>query len=336
VEYRTLGTTGVQVSSLALGTMVMGEWGNTDHDECVAMIHTALDAGINLVDTADMYAAGETEEIVGRALRGRRDDVVLATKFWNPMGDDINQRGASRRWIMQAVEASLRRLETDWIDLYQIHRPDQFTAMDEIVDALGDLVRQGKVRYLGTSTWPAELLVEAQWSAARRNTARFVCEQPPYSIFTRGIETAVLPTARRHGMGVIVWAPLNGGWLTGKYQRRQPAPEGSRGSVKADHFPVINDEKWDALEALGGVAADIGVSLTHLALAWVRAHPAITAAIIGPKRPEQLADLLAGAELTLDDATLDRIDAIVAPGTNLGDADAGWTTWELEAVNRRR
>ena len=324
----------MQVSSLALGTMMFGAWGNTDHGACVAMVHEALDAGINLVDTADMYAAGETEEIVGRALADRRDAVVLATKFWNPMGDGVNQRGASRRWIMQAVEASLRRLRTDWIDLYQVHRPDPHTDIEELMDALGDLVRQGKVRYVGTSTWPAELIVEAQWAATRRNGPRLSSEQPPYSILTRGIERSVLPTCRRHGMGVLVWAPLNGGWLTGKYQRSEAPPAGSRREYAGEHM-TTSDAKFDAVDALRGVASQAGLSLTHLSLAWVREHPVITAAIIGPKTSAQLTDLLAAADTRLDATTLDDIDAIVSPGTTLVDTDNGWTTWELEPYNRR-
>ena len=335
MEYRTLGRTGLQVSTLALGTMMFGAWGNTDHAECERTIHQALDAGINLVDTADMYADGETEEITGKALAGRRDEVVLATKFWNPMGPGVNQQGASRRWIMQAVEGSLRRLGTDWIDLYQVHRPDPHIVMAEFMDAMGDLVRQGKVRAIGTSTWPAELLVEAQWAADRGHGPKLASEQPPYSIFTRAIEIAVLPTARRHGMGVIAWSPLNGGWLTGKYRKGQPLPTGSRAEYSPDHFQV-NAAKYDAAEALLRVAADADISLTHLALAWVREHPAVTAAIIGPKTPAQLTDLLAGADVRLGADVLDAIDAIVAPGVNLAAADAGWTTWELDAACRRR
>ena len=335
MEHRTLGHTGIRVSSLALGTMMFGAWGNTDHAECERTIHQALDAGINLVDTADMYADGETEEITGKALVGRRDEVVLATKFWNPMGPGVNPRGASRGWITQAVEGSLRRLGTDWIDLYQVHRPDPHVDIAEFMGAMGDLVRQGKVRAIGTSTWPAEMLVEAQWAADRAHLPRLASEQPPYSIFTRGVETAVLPTARRHGIGVVVWAPLNGGWLTGKYRKGQALPIGSRGEYASDHFQV-NAAKYDAAEALLALASQAGMSLTHLALSWVREHPAVTAAIIGPKTPEQLTDLLAGDHVRLGQDVLDAIDAIVPPGTNLSDADAGWTTWELDAERRRR
>ena len=335
MRYRTLGTTGMQVSELSLGTMVLGAWGNTDHDDCVRIVHRALDAGINTVDTADVYADGETEEIVGRALQGRRDDVVLCTKFWNPMGPGPNRRGASRRWIVQALDASLRRLRTDWIDLYQVHRADPDVAMDELVGTLDDLVRQGKIRHAGTSTWPAELLVEGQWAADRRRAHRFASEQPPYSILARGAETAVLPTCRRHGLGVLVWAPLNGGWLTGKYRRDEAPPAGSRADYAGEHM-TTNEAKHAAVDALRAVAADAGLSLAHLALAWVLEHPAVTSAIIGPKSPAQLDELIDRPDTRLGTETLDRIDAVVAPGTDLAAADAGWTTWELDAARRRR
>ena len=330
-----MGGSGMAVSSLALGTMMFGAWGNTNHDECEAIIHQALDAGINLVDTADVYAAGETEEIVGRALARRRSEVVLATKFWNPMGDGPNQRGASRRWINQAVEGSLRRLGTDWIDIYQVHRPDRHVDLGELMDSLRDLVRQGKVRCLGTSTWPAELIVEAQWAAERSGGPRLHSEQPPYSILTRGIERAVLPTCLRNRMGALVWAPLNGGWLTGKYRRDEAAPPGSRGDYAADHM-IRSEAKFDAVEALARVAEGAGLTLTTMSLAWVLEHPGVTAAIIGPKTSAQLSDLLRAGTVRLDDDVLDAIDAIVAPGSTLVEADDGWTTWELDAARRRR
>jgi aryl-alcohol dehydrogenase-like predicted oxidoreductase len=335
VNYRLLGRTGLRVSDLGLGTMMFGAWGNQDHDECVTIIDRALDAGINLVDTADVYAFGETEEIVGRALKGKRDQVVLATKFWNGMGEGPNERGASRRWIMQAVEASLRRLDTDWIDLYQVHRPDFDVEMDELVDALSDLVHQGKIRYWGTSTWPSELIVEGQWAAQRRSAVRAVCEQPPYSIFARGVEAAALPTCRRHGIGVVVWSPLNGGWLTGKYRKGQPIPTNARGSTHPDHF-AMTDAKVDAVEQLVKVADELGVSMTHMALAWVREHPAVACALIGPKTLPQVDDLLAVGELRLPAWALDRIDEIVPPGTTFSDYDLGWEPWGLQVEERRR
>jgi len=290
---------------------------------------------VNIVDTADVYAAGETEEIVGRALQGRRDDVVLCTKFWNPMGDGPNQRGASRRWIVQALDASLRRLRTDWIDVYQVHRPDPDVGMDELVGTLDDLVRQGKIRHAGTSTWPAELLVEGQWAAERRRAHRFATEQPPYSILARGAENAVLPTCRRHDVGVLCWAPLNGGWLTGKYRRDSAPPAGSRADYAGEHM-TSNDAKHAAVEALRSVAADAGLTLAHLALAWVLAHPAVTTAIIGPKTPPQLAELVSLGDVRLGADVLDRIDAIVAPGTTLAAYDDGWENWNLQPDARRR
>jgi aryl-alcohol dehydrogenase-like predicted oxidoreductase len=341
MEYRTLGRTGMTVSTQCLGAMMFGAWGNRDHDECVGMVHTALESGVNFVDTADVYSTGESEEIVGQALRGRRDDVVLATKVHAPMSEDPNQRGNSRRWIVREVENSLRRLQTDWIDLYQIHRPDFTTDIDETLGALTDLVRSGKVRAIGSSTFPAELIVEAQWVAERRGRERFVCEQPPYSIFARGIERAVLPTCRRYEMGVIVWGPLNGGWLTGKYRRGAPVPEGSRAA--SGRIPARYDfdrpevqRKLDLQEELEKVAADAGLSLTHMAQAWVVEHPAVTSAIIGPRTPDQLADVLAAADLHLDAETLDRIDELVEPGIDVAAPDAGWVTPDLAPSRRRR
>ncbi len=333
-----MGGTGVKVSHLCLGAMMFGAWGNTDHDESVRIIHTALDGGVNFVDTADVYSKGESEEIVGKALQGRRDQVVLATKFHGRMGDDPNSAGNSRRWIHQACEASLRRLGTDWIDLYQAHRPEPDVDIDETLGALTDLVHAGKVRYLGSSTFPPSAIVEAQWAAERRGRERFVCEQPPYSIFARGVEADVLPTCRRHRMGVIAWSPLNTGWLTGKYRRGQEPPAGSRGARNwAGRFDTPESQrKLDLVEELDKVASDAGISLTHLAQAWVVRHPAVTSAIIGPRTMEQLVDLLAGQDVALDDATLDRIDELVAPGTNVNPGDAGWTSPALHPPARRR
>jgi aryl-alcohol dehydrogenase-like predicted oxidoreductase len=337
---RQLGRTGVRVSSYCLGAMMFGAWGNRDHDDCVRIIHAALDAGVNFIDTADVYSAGESEEIVGAALAGgRRDNVVLATKFCAPMGDDTNMRGNARRWIIREVENSLRRLRTDWIDLYQAHRPDDTCDVDETLGAMSDLVHQGKVRYLGSSTFPAEAIVEAQWTAERRSRERFVCEQPPYSILARGIETSVLPTCARYGMGVIPWSPLAGGWLTGKYRRGTDVPSGGRAARVPDRFDYslpANQRKLDVVEELLKVAADAGLSLTHLSMAWVLEHPAVTSAIIGPRTMEQLTDLLAGVDARLDAAALDRIDEIVPPGTTVNEADAGWSPPSLSPRARRR
>jgi len=338
MEYRTIGGTGVKVSHLCLGAMMFGAWGNTDHGECVRIIRSALDGGVNFVDTADVYSAGESETIVGKALEGRRDHVVLATKFHASMGEDPNMQGNSRRWIHQACEASLRRLGTDWIDVYQVHRPDPAVDFDETLGALSDLVHAGKVRYLGSSTFPPSAIVEAQWVAERRNRERFVCEQPPYSIFVRGVETDVLPTCQRHRMGVIAWSPLNAGWLTGKYRKGEEPPAGSRaarGRMARFDAPE-NVRKLDLVEELAKVAADAGISLTHLAQAWVVRHPAVTSAIIGPRTMDQLTDLLAGQDVVLDDATLDRVDELVPPGTDVHAGDGGWTPPALAAGARRR
>jgi aryl-alcohol dehydrogenase-like predicted oxidoreductase len=338
METRSLGKTGIQVSVQCLGAMMFGLWGNRDHDDSVAIIHHALDNGINFVDTADVYSQGESEEIVGKALKGRRDEVVLATKVHGQMGDGVNRQGNSRRWIRYEVEQSLRRLQTDYIDLYQIHRPDPTIDVEETLSVLTDLVREGKVRAIGSSTFPPEQIVEAQWVAERRGYERFRCEQPPYSILARGIERSVLPTCERYGMGVIVWSPLNGGWLTGKYKRGQDYPKGTRASWGLMDGPETkhNQRKFDAIEQLEKIAADAGVSLTHLAIAWSIEHRAVTSTIIGPKTMDQLVDLLGAAEVTLDAATLDRIDEIVAPGRTLHAPDDGYESPHLAATSRRR
>lgn len=344
MQYRKLGRTGVEVSTQTLGAMMFGEVGNPDHDDCERLVHRALDAGINFVDTADMYSAGESERIVGRALKGRRDDVVLATKCFFPMGDDRNRRGGSRRYIVQAVEDSLRRLGTDRIDLYQVHRHDWDTDLEETLGALTDLVRQGKILYAGSSSFPADWIVEAQWAADRRHSTRFVCEQPQYSIFARSVERAVLPAARRHGMGVIPWSPLAGGWLTGKYRRDAQAPAGSRfsgtGHAAFDDRAVGVEPntpvRYEAVERLAKVAEEAGLTLTHLALAFVGEHPAVTSTIIGPKTVEQLDDLVAAADVRLGADVLDAVDAIVAPGTDIGGIDHKAGDPYLSAEARRR
>jgi aryl-alcohol dehydrogenase-like predicted oxidoreductase len=310
----------MSVSEFALGTMMLGAMGNSDHEESMRMIHSALDAGINFVDTADVYSRGECEEIVGKALRGRRQDVVLATKFALPMGRDPNQRGGSRRWIMRAVEDSLRRLDTDYIDLYQMHRPDYGTDVDETLAVLSDLIGSGKVRCVGCSTFPAELIVEAQWTAETRGHHRFRTEQPRYSMLSRTVESSVLPTAQRYGMGVLTYGPLSGGWLSG----RSDPTTGHRATMSAKDFDLTvpgNQAKAQAVERLTQVAAEAGVSLTHMAVAFVLTHPAVTSVLIGPRTPQQLGDLLAGVETTLGEDVLDAIDEIVAPGTELNRAD---------------
>lgn len=335
----SLGATGIKVSRYCLGAMMFGEWGNRDHDDSIRVIHRALDAGINFIDTADVYSAGESEEIVGKAIKGRRDDVVLATKFHAPMGEDPNRRGNSRRWIVAEVENSLRRLDTEWIDLYQVHRPEPGTDIDETLGALSDLIHQGKVRAIGCSTFPAEEIVESHWVAEKRGRERFRCEQPPYSIFARGIEASVLPVCERYGMGVIPWSPLAGGWLSGRYRKGQDIPQTGRAARTPQRFDQSlpdNQRKLDLVEDLVAVADQAGISLTHLAMAFVVAHPAVTSAIIGPRTMEQLDDLLAGASVALDDEVLDRIDEIVPPGTNVNAADAGWEPPAVAQSWRRR
>jgi aryl-alcohol dehydrogenase-like predicted oxidoreductase len=340
MNHRNLGRTGMQVSPLCLGAMMFGEWGNPDHEDSVRIIHRALDAGINFIDTADVYSRGESEEIVAKALSGgKRDNVILATKVHGTMGDDVNEYGNSRRWIMREVENSLRRLGTDWIDLYQIHRPEPDTDIDETLGALTDLVRAGKVRAIGSSTFPAAEIVEAQWVAERRGRERFVCEQPPYSLLVRGVEADVLPVCKRYGMGVIPWSPLAGGWLSGRWRKGQDAPTSSRQQRLPQRFDLSipgNQRKLDAADALAQLADDAGMTLIEMALAFVINHPAVTAAIIGPRTMEQLESQLPAADVALSTDVLDRIDEIVPPGTNLNPADAGWQNPALAPAARRR
>jgi aryl-alcohol dehydrogenase-like predicted oxidoreductase len=340
MNHRNLGRTGMQVSPLCLGAMMFGEWGNPDHEDSVRIIDRALDAGINFIDTADVYSRGESEEIVAKALSGgKRDNVILATKVHGTMGDDVNEYGNSRRWIMREVENSLRRLGTDWIDLYQIHRPEPDTDIDETLGALTDLVRAGKVRAIGSSTFPAAEIVEAQWVAERRGRERFVCEQPPYSLLVRGVEADVLPVCKRYGMGVIPWSPLAGGWLSGRWRKGQDAPTSSRQQRLPQRFDLSipgNQRKLDAADALAQLADEAGVTLIEMALAFVINHPAVTAAIIGPRTMEQLESQLPAADVTLSADVLDRIDEIVPPGTNLNPADAGWQNPALAPAARRR
>jgi aryl-alcohol dehydrogenase-like predicted oxidoreductase len=343
VEYRKLGTTGVSVSPLCLGAMMFGAYGNTDHDDSIAIIHRALDAGINFIDTADVYSRGESEEIVGKALAGgKRESVVLATKAHGRMhDDDPNQFGNSRRWLVQEVENSLRRLKTDWIDLYQIHRPEPDTDIDETLGALSDLIRDGKVRYIGSSTFPAHQIVQAQWTAERRERERFVCEQPPYSMLNRAIEADVLPVCEQYGIGVIPWSPLAMGWLSGRYGKGGESPDASRRAgmmpARYDMSNPANQRKLEAAQALGELADDAGMSLIELALAFVNSHPAVTAAIIGPRTHEHLESQLPALGRTLGADVLDRIDEIVAPGVNVNPTERGWDPpWLTDSSLRRR
>ena len=333
MHYRPLGRTGIHVSPYALGTMNFGVMANADHGEAIRIIQAALDAGINLIDTADVYSHGESEQIVGEATKARRDEVVLATKFSNPMGDSPNQRGGSRRWITAAVEGSLRRLGTDYIDLYQYHYPDDATDVEETLSALTDLVRAGKVRAIGTSKQPASGIVEAHWVSEQMGLERFRCEQPHYSILNRGIEREILPTTQRYGMGAIVWSPLAQGMLTGRVRKGRASSLTRTGQ----YFEHLSDQRRiDVVEQLIPIAQEAGISLTHMAVAFVISHPGVTAALLGPRTPEQLADLLAGADIKLGDDILDQIDAVVPPGTDVGHLQMGYNPSVLKTPGLRR
>ena len=352
MEYRSLGRTGMHVSPLCLGAMMFGAWGEKDHDESIRIINRAIDAGINFIDTADVYSQGESEEIVGKALAGgKRDDIILATKAHGQMGvpvdapmgtkGDPNMQGNSRRWIIRELENSLKRLGTDWIDLYQIHRPDTATDDEETLSALTDLQRQGKIRAFGSSTYPAHRMVEAQWTSQQRGLGRFVTEQPPYSLLVRGIEADVLPTAQKYGMGVLPWSPLAGGWLSGKYRKGAGTPDSSRADRLPARFDLStpdNQRKLDAADALGVLADESGISLVHLAIAFVLRHPAVTSPIIGPRTMDHLESQLGAVDVRLSDDVLNRIDEIVPPGRTILDADRGYQAPELAdpAARRRR
>ncbi len=345
MDYRSLGPTGMMVSPLCLGAMMFGGWGERDHETSIGIIHRALDAGINFVDTADIYSRGESEEIVGKALVGRRDEVVLATKFHGPMDVDMGEtgnplnRGNSRRWIVQEVENSLRRLQTDWIDLYQVHRPERETDVEETLAALTDLQRQGKIRAFGCSTFPAHAVVESQWISQQRGLGRFVTEQPPYSLLVRGIEADLLPVTEKYGMGVIAWSPLAGGWLTGRFRKGQDAPSTHRAQLRSSQYDLSdpdNQRKLDAVEELAVLAEEMGVTLVHLAVAFVLQHPGVTAPIVGPRTMEQLETQLGAVDVTLTPDVLDRIDEIVPPGVTLSRSDEGYVPPSLQDPFLRR
>jgi aryl-alcohol dehydrogenase-like predicted oxidoreductase len=346
MEYRSLGRTGVKVSQLCLGTWMLGSAGNPDHDEGIRIIHRALGGGITFVDTANSYSQGESERIVGKALAGgRRETVVLATKFGSPFGDNPNHRGASRRWITEAVEASLERLQTDWIDLYQLHVPDLDTDVDETLGALTDLVRAGKIRYFGMSNTPASWIVEARCTAEHRGHLRARTEQSTYSMLIRAIEYDLLPTCLRHGLGVLTYSPLAGGWLSGKYRKGGAVVSGPgsafRGRVLPGYFDSANPAnaaKLDAADALGALAEQAGLSLVQMAIAFVVRHPAVTSAIIGPRTGQHLDSYLAADGIELSGDVLDRIDQIVPPAVTVNIDDNIWwhTTRALAVTSRRR
>ena len=319
MQYRTLGRTGVQVSSLALGAMNFGAIGNTTQDDVTAIIDGALEAGVNVIDTADFYSRGESEQLVGKAIAGRRDDIVLATKAYLPMDDERNHRGSSRRWLVTELEHSLRRLGVDHVDLYQVHRWDPATSDEETLSALTDLQRAGKIRYFGSSTFPAYRIVQAQWTAREQHLGRYVTEQPSYSILQRGVETHVLPVTEEYGMGVLVWSPLASGWLSGAIREGREMAT-NRATLMPQRFDLsvpANRTRLDAVEQLVRIADDAGLTLIQLALGFVTAHPAVTSAIIGPRTLEHLHSQLAAADTVLSDAVLDALDQVVAPGLDL-------------------
>ncbi|MGA5300355.1 aldo/keto reductase [Nucisporomicrobium flavum] len=339
MQYRTLGRTGVQVSSLVLGAMNFGPIGRTTQDEATAMVDTALEAGINLIDTADMYGQGVSEEMVGKAIAGRRDDIVLATKAGIPMGQERNHRGGSRRWLVTALDDSLRRLGVDHVDLYQIHRWDPATSDEETLSALTDLQRAGKIRYFGSSTFPAYRIVQAQWAAREYHLGRYVTEQPSYSILQRGVEAHVLPATEQYGLGVLVWSPLASGWLSGAVRAGREIST-HRSAVLPERFDLTrpaNRARLDAVERLATLADEAGLTLIQLALGFVTAHPGVTSAIIGPRTPDHLRSQLAAADTVLTADVLDAIDAIVAPGVDLApDEKVDTPPALLDASLRRR
>nr|WP_018636339.1 aldo/keto reductase [Parafrankia elaeagni] len=338
-EYRILGDSGIAVSSLCLGAMMFGKYGNPDHDECVAIVNRALDAGVNFIDTADQYSVGESEEIVGKAVRGRRDDVVIATKFTIPMSGRPNDRGHSRKWVIRAVEDSLRRLGTDYIDLYQAHRPDPNTGLDELLGTLSILIQQGKVRAIGSSTFPAHQIVEAQWVADRRGRERFLTEQPPYSLLARGIERDVLPVCEQYGLGVITWGPLAGGWLSGRYSRGMEQPSAPRNRnmfARYDLSRPENQRKFDTVEQIAEIARDANLTMAELSIGFALNHPAVTSVLIGPRTQAHLEDLLGVPEVRLDAETLNRLDTIAPPGFNATAADGGYQPPALADAGLRR
>jgi aryl-alcohol dehydrogenase-like predicted oxidoreductase len=319
MQYRTLGRTGVQVSTLALGAMNFGAIGRTTQDEATALVDAALEAGINLIDTADMYGQGESEVMVGQAIKNRRDDLVLATKAAMPMGEERNHRGTSRRWIFKALDDSLRRLDVDHVDLYQMHRWDPATSDEEALSALTDLQRAGKIRYFGSSTFPAHRIVQAQWAARENHLSRYVTEQPSYSILQRGIEAHVLPVTQEYGLGVLAWSPLASGWLSGAVRAGQEITT-SRSKVLPQRFDLTdpaNQARLGAVEKLVKVAEQASLSLIQLSLGFVTAHPGVTSALIGPRTLDHLKSQLEAADTVLPADVLDEIDAIVAPGVDL-------------------
>lgn len=333
MERTRLGARGPAISRFGLGTMSLLT--SQDRTAAAALIHQAIERGINLIDTADVYDNGAVEEALGDALRGRRHEIVLATKVGLPMNGDRERSGGSKRWITRAVDDSLKRLRTDYIDLYQLHRPDPATPAAETVEAFDGLVRAGKIRFAGSSVFPPEMIVEFQWEAERQKALPFVSEQAPYSILVRGIEAGTLPVCRKYGIGTLVWSPLNGGWLTGKYRRGEPAPDGSRAASGNPFVRADDERKLTCVEALAPLAAAAGLSLSQMSLAWTLAHPGVSAVLLGPRTPGQLDQLLQADGIVLPPDLLDAIDTVVAPGVNVDPRNAGWVSPGLHRDQRR-
>lgn len=333
MEMKRLGADGPMVSRFGFGTMSL--LSSQGPSEAAKLVDQALDAGINLIDTADIYDNGAVEEALGAALMGKRDKVVLATKVGLPMNGDPEKSGGSKRWIVRAVEDSLRRLKTDYIDLYQLHRPDPKTPIEETVAAFDELKHAGKIRHAGSSVFPPELLVQTQWAAEKLGAAPFISEQSPYSILVRGIERGSLPICRQYGVGMLVWSPLNGGWLTGKYRRGAPPPEGSRAASGNPFVRADDERKLAATEALAAIAEKAGLTLMQMSLAWALEHPGVTSVLLGPRTGEQLEQLLSADAIVLDEETLDAIDSVVAPGDNVDPRNAGWVPPALATEHRR-
>ena len=326
MDYRTLGRTGVRVSPLCLGTLNFG--GPTPDDEAARIVDAALDAGINFIDTADSYHEGRSEEAVGKTLAGRRQRVVLATKVHFPTGAGPNDGGNSRLHILRACDASLRRLRTDSIDLYQVHRPSPDVPIDETLGALTDLVRAGKVRYIGCSTHPAWMVIEALAVSERRGFARYVSEQPPYNLLDRRIENELVPMALAHGLAILPWAPLAQGVLAGRYQAGEALPEDSRAARMPGtiYSRRVTPRGIEAGEQFVALAREHGLTPGQLALLWCKDQPAVTSPIVGPRTLEQMRDVLPVLEMTLTPAQRDACDAINPPGTALVNFHntAGW------------
>lgn len=339
-DLRVLGRSGVKVSPLTLGTLNFGKEGATDHDEARAIFERAIEAGINVVDTADVYSQGAAETVVGALLRGRREEVFLATKFHGQIGADLRHAGNSRKWIRTAVEQSLRRLDTEYIDLYQVHRPDPDTDLLETLFALNDLIRQGKILYYGTSVFPVDQVIEAQYLAKEHGLQPPLTEQLPYSLLIRTNERTVLPVARKHRLGVLSYGPLASGWLSGAYRVGAEQPASSREGGRIPHrYDIAHEQnaaKLRAADALAQLADRVGVSLPELAVAFALNHPAISTVIAGPRTSGHLESYLRAAELVLDDEVLDEIDRIAAPGTHFVELDLGAREDTLEPARLRR